>query len=431
MPTVLIITYYWPPSGGSAVLRWLKFAKYLRMYGWEPVIYTPSNPEPQEIDDSLIKDIPPGLEIIKRPITEPYSLYKWLTGKKQHERMGVALMTNRKKQGLAGKIALWIRSNLFIPDPRMLWITPSVKYLAKYLAKHPANLIISTGPPHSMHLIGRRLKNKTGIKWVADFRDPWTNIDFYQELMLARWADRRHRKLEQRVLNEADHIITVSPGMTSEFRLKGAGHVTTLTNGFDELPAEASKPDNAKFSITHLGSLPKSRNPENLWRALSELIRRHEPFATALEIKLIGKCDAAVDDSLQRYELQQYVTRTAFVPHLETTAILCNSSVLLLSINNTPNAKGILTNKFFEYLSARRPVIAIGPPDGDAATILRETSAGKIFGYNEVEPLKAYILELFNLYSHNKLFINSDGIEQYSRQNLSKQLSELLNRIVS
>lgn len=430
MGKVLIITYYWPPSGGSAVLRWLKFTKYLRDFGWEPVIYTPENPEAQEIDESLLKDIPGNLKELKTKIYEPYRLFKWITGKKQTERLGVALMSDKKKPGLTSKISLWIRSNFFIPDPRIFWIRPSIKYLCKYLQQNPVDVIISTGPPHSMHLIALGLKKRLGIKWIADFRDPWTNIDFYRDLTLTRLADRCHKKLENKVLHHADQVITVSPGMTREFKSMGIHQVITITNGFDAEPLENRGTTSDKFTLLHLGSMPKSRNPEILWKVIAELTNENSRFASNLQIRLIGKSDQIIRESIQNYALQDYVSFEEFIPHDQTLNVLSGASVLLLFINNSPNAGGILTNKFFEYLSAYRPVLALGPTDGDAAVILAETGAGKIFGYNDTTGLKIHLLSMFGLYLQDNLKIEKSNIERFSRKNLTQELCELLNKLI-
>lgn len=431
MKKVLIITYYWPPSGGSAVLRWLKFTKYLRGFGWEPIIYTPSNPEPQEIDQSLLQDIPENLEVITSPIWEPYNIYKWLTGKKKEDRLGVAMMSDKKKAGSLSKLSLWIRSNLFIPDPRRFWVNPSIRRLTALLQLKPVDVVVTTGPPHSMHLIGLGLKRRLGVRWVADFRDPWTNIDFYKDLTLTGLADRCHRKLERKVLQEADHVITVSPGMTREFLAMGIHNVSTITNGYDEESLPLQKPEYGKFTLLHLGSMPKSRNPEMLWEVLSELAKHNDHFASCLQIRLIGKTDLRVRDSISHFDLQDYVVHEEFIPHDQTMGILSSAGVLLLCINNTPNAGGILTNKFFEYLSAHRPILAFGPADGDVSAILAETGGGKIFEYGDGPGLKNHILDLFELYSQHHLTVESREIDRFSRKNLTRQLSELLNMLKS
>jgi len=432
MPKVLIITYYWPPCGGSSVLRWLKFTKYLREFGWEPVIYTPSNPEPQEYDPSLVQEIPPGVETITSPIREPYRLYKMLIGKKRHDHLGVALMSD-KKHGIISKISLWIRSNFFIPDPRRGWVRPSVTLLSAYLKNHPVDAIITTGPPHSMHLIGLGLKSKHDLKWIADFRDPWTNIDFYKDLPMTRFADHIQKKLESTVLKRADHIITVSSGMTLDFVTMGVSNITTITNGYDIEPAGAPDTTNSNenFILLHLGSLPRSRNPIKLWQVLSQLVQEYERIASILEIRLIGQVDISVLESIRNHGLLKNVVHLPYMAHHQTFSQLTSASALLLCINNTPNAQGILTNKFFEYLSARRPILAIGPEDGDASAILTETGAGRIFGYEDSNELKGYVLGLFELYSQHNLNMNSRHIEKYSRFNLTRELAELLNKVTA
>jgi hypothetical protein len=280
-----------------------------------------------------------------------------------------------------------------------------------------------------MHLIGLGLKKKTGIKWLTDFRDPWTNIDFYKELLLTSMADRLHKKLERKVLTTADHVITVSPGMTKEFSSCGVQNISTITNGFDDSDIAVKQQNFNKFSFLHLGSMPKSRNPENLWKVLSKLADQNAAFASGLQIRLIGKADRSVLDSLTSNKLEPYLIKEDYVPHNQTPSILAETAILLLCINNTPNAQGILTNKFFEYLAAKRPIIAIGPEDGDAAYILKDTLSGQVFGYHETDRLEKHITGLFEQYAAKNLFVDTTGIEKYSRRNLTKELSELLNNL--
>ncbi|MBK9488199.1 MAG: hypothetical protein IPO07_04910 [Haliscomenobacter sp.] len=198
MKKFLLITYYWPPAGGGGVMRWVKMTKYIRQYGWEPVVYTPENGETAAFDESLAKEVAPALQVVKTPIWEPYQLYKQFLGRKKEEKIYSGFINEGKKESLAQKVSVFIRGNFFIPDARMFWIKPSIKYLTKYLKEHPVDAIVSTGPPHSMHLIAEGVHKATGIPWVADFRDPWTNIDFYKDLRLTSWADARHKALEQR-----------------------------------------------------------------------------------------------------------------------------------------------------------------------------------------------------------------------------------------
>lgn len=430
MKKVLVITYYWPPGGGAGVQRWLKFVKYLRAFGWEPVIYTAENGEMPVIDHSLLKDVPDGITVIKRPIWEPYSIYKKFIGQKKDQKINAGFLSENKKPKLTERVAVWIRGNLFIPDARRFWIKPSIKFLSAYLRKHPVDAVVSTGPPHSMHLIAMGLKQELGLPWIADFRDPWTNIDFYEDLMLSKWADSKHHRLEKEVLTNASTVITVGQTMKEEFEEMGARKVTVITNGYDseDLYKGEVKLDE-KFSIAHIGSLVKSRNPELLWKVLSQLVTENASLKNDLEIKLVGKVDFSVMQSIGDNGLSQFVKKIDYLPHSEIIRVQQESQVLLLLINRTKNAKGILTGKFFEYLSAKRPILCIGPHDGDAAKILHETNAGKISGFDDALALKMNVLEYYSSYKEGRLAAGSSNIEQYSRKELTRKLAEVLNSL--
>lgn len=428
--TVLIITYYWPPSAGAGVQRWLKTVKYLREYGWEPVVYTPENPEAPATDNSLLKDIPEGVKVLKQPIWEPYSFYKKFLGLKKDEKINAGFLTEKKKPGLAEKIAVWIRGNFFIPDARKYWVQPSVEYLAKYLRSHPVDALVSTGPPHSMHLIALGLKKKTGIPWLADFRDPWTNIDFYDKLMLTKSADAKHHELEKSVLQNADVVTSIGRQMADEFLQLGAKRVEVVANGFDEADFSFSTImlDN-KFSISHIGSINKDRNNETFWSAVKELCDELPAFKEKLQLKLVGKTDHAVLESLNKYGLQKYLEKTEYLPHDEVLKKSMSTQVLLLLLNNTPNAKGIMTGKFYEYLAAKRPIICTGPQDGEAAKTLEETAAGKVAGFEDKQRMKAILIDYFEKYQQNNLKVEGAAIENYSRRKLTGRFAELLESI--
>jgi glycosyltransferase involved in cell wall biosynthesis len=423
MNKVLVITYYWPPSGGSQVLRWLKFSKYLPEFGWIPVIYTPENPEPQETDPSLIKEIPDEITVIKHPIWEPYRLYKMFSRKGKDENISTAFISEKKSNSLIDKTSNFIRSNFFIPDARRFWIKPSYRFLRKYLDKNHVDLMVSSGPPHSMHIIALLLKKTLNIPWIADFRDPWTNIDYYRHLLLTSRADKKHHRLEKEVLTNADYVVAVSPTMKKEFIGTGAKKVKTITNGYDDYTIKIDeKKRDKKFSILHVGSVPGTRNAETLWKVLAELAASEKGFADNLQINLIGKVDYSVIESLKKHNLIRFTIREKYMPHIKALERMAMAQLLLLLINNTPNAAGILTNKFYEYLSVRRPILGIGPADGDTAAILKITRAGKISDFGDFEGIKQNILSFYNLYLKNKLEINSGNIDRFSRFNLTKEL---------
>jgi len=430
MKKALIITYYWPPAGGSAVYRWLKFTKYLREFGWEPVVYTAENGEYAELDPENAKDIPQGITILKQPIWEPYTLYKKFIGQKKTEKVNVGFLTEKKKPGFTEFVSVWIRGNFFIPDARKFWVKPSVKYLSEWLRENPVDVIISSGPPHSMHLIAMGLKKRFNIPWVADFRDPWTKIDFYNELHLSWFANRKHHRLEKKVVTTADCVVTVGNEMRKEFEALGAKKAVTITNGFDTADQiEAEVEMDRKFTLAHFGTVNKARNPELLWQVLQELVTENSEFACDLELKFVGRLDSSVREAIDKYHLGQYLTKIDFLPHIDVLLKQRQSQVLLLLINQTHNAGGILTGKFFEYLAAGRPIIAIGPTVGDVSDILNTSKAGQIIDFEDRVGLKDGIIDYYTKYKTSQLFVNPAGINSYSRYELTRKLTEVLENI--
>lgn len=435
MKRVLIITYYWPPSGGSGVQRWLKMSKYLPEYGWQPVIYTPEDGEFPIEDPTLLKDVPREAEIIKRPIVEPYTLYKKFLGMKKDDKVKAGFIKEeRKKANWKENFALWVRGNLFIPDARCWWIKPSVRYLKHYLKEHPVDAIISTGPPHSMHLIAMKLKEVMSIPWIADFRDPWTEIDYYDDLYLSLWADKKQHKLEREVLTKADIVVTVSHDWARRLGRKSNRNVRVVYNGFDQDNETTSivTPLFDKFTITYLGVLSKIQNPAKLWEILGKLVKTHHEFASNLKINIIGQIDSSVIQSIEAQELSTYVHYSSYLPHSEVPAVHRQSTILLLLLmpDNVLRAKGLLTGKLFEYLASGRPILCIGPEDGDAAQILKETNAGITIGFDDKEKMKEVILDYYQQYKTNGLPDNKTiSIEKYSRRALAGEYVKLLEKI--
>ena len=428
MKRVLIITYYWPPSGGAGVQRWLKFAKYLREFGWEPVIYTPSNPEYPEADESLFKDIPVGIEVIKRPILEPYTAYKRFIGQNKEEKIQAGFLSVKKKNPFFENISIWIRGNLFIPDARKFWIKPSIRFLLRYLAKYPVDAIVSTGPPHSMHLIALGLKKKLNIPWLADFRDPWTEIDFYHKLRLTTSANKKHHQLERSVLSGADRVTIVSWNWAIDFNRIFPRQYDVVTNGFDpddfDIPGQKVSDF---FELTHIGSLNRDRNPELLWEVLAELGIENETFRKDLRLRFIGKNDVTLSACLEKNGLMEVTEMVSYMPHGEVLKESAGSKVLLLLLNNTPNVMGIVPGKIFEYLATRRPILCIGPVTGDSARIIRESQAGLTCDFDDNAAMKAAVLHLYVKYRQGLLVNSEGGIETFSRQTLTGKIASILN----
>ena len=430
MKKVLIVTYYWIPSGGAGVQRWVKFTKYLRDFGWEPIIYTPANPEFPSVDRSFEKDIPSDITVLKTPIWEPYNVYRNLTGKK-NEAINAGFISENKKQGWKDKLSIWVRGNFLIPDPRRFWIKPSVNYLTDYLQKNPVDALITTGPPHSMHMIGLGLKtNIPELHWVADFRDPWTNIDFYKDLNLTGIADKIHHRLEAEIVRKTDQVVVVSNDMKQEYELLNPQKIDVISNGYDEDDDQNEIIGlDEKFTISHIGTLNVARNPNILWKVLSELCVEIPKFKSDLQIQLVGKVDFSVLEAIRMNGLQDQLLKIDYLSHREAIAKQRSSQVLLLLINNSGNAKGILTGKFYEYLAAKRPILGVGPTDGDAAAVLQETGGGVMVGFTDEKTTKQSIVDYYERYKSNTLNVQTGSVEKYSRRSLTGQLATLLNTL--
>ena len=416
---LLIITYYWPPTGGSGVQRWVKFSKYLPEFGWQPVVYTPENPEQLARDESLLKDIPACAEVIKTRISEPYAIYRRLTGGKAGQEVNPV---NAQRKSWKQRLSLWIRGNCFIPDPRVGWVRPSVRFLKKYLREHPVDAVVTTGPPQSVHLIGLRLKKELGLRWIADFRDPWTEMFYYKHLGLSAAADRRHRRLEQAVLGGADKIISVSPPVAADFQARTKTPVVLITNGFDESDFRSSEVNTpqrprAEIRLVHTGLFAADGNPLNLWDALAERCAADADFRARLQIRLAGKVDAAITDAIRARGLGDNLVELGYLPHDETVREQRAADILLLPLRREPEYAKVLPGKIFEYLAARRPVLGIGQEDGAAASVLRDAAAGEMFDWDKKEELLAFL---------DAEHPQTAGIEKYTRRALTERLAEVL-----
>lgn len=427
MKRVLVITYYWPPTGGSGVQRWVKFAKYLPSEGWQPVIYTPSNPERQSVDETLLADIPPEAEIITRKITEPYGLYRRLMGKGSTTDMKT--LTSGGGKSIKGRLSLWLRSNLFIPDPRVWWVNPSVGFLKKYLKEHPVDVIITTGPPQSMHLIGLRLHKETGLPWISDFRDPWTRMYWFKKMGLSARSERLHYQMEKEVLDSSSAVLTVTTMVRDLYKGLTSTRVEMITNGYDEEDFEGPVEGDGHFNITHTGIFPGDGNPEVLWDVLQRKAASDPEFAEALRIRLVGKTDAGIYSSLGSHGLSSKIIDLGYQPHNVAVREQRAASVLILPLRDDPDYRMILPGKLFEYVASCRPVLGIGQEDGAMAELVKETGAGTVCNWDNREAVSAFIDGCWEKYKAGTLDGTARGYERYSRRNLTKVLADLLNAV--
>jgi glycosyltransferase involved in cell wall biosynthesis len=415
-----LITYYWPPSGGAGVHRWLRFSKYFKQNNCNLTVYCPKEAAWPVIDNALSNEVSGDINVIRRKIFEPHKyLGKGGTG------VG---FTEQKKQGLIKKMMVWTRGNLFIPDSRVFWIKPSVRFLSSYLKEHPEiDTIISTGPPHSTHLIAHALQKKFDIKWVADFRDPWTQIDFYEQLLPGKKADAKHKRLEQMCLEDADRVITVSQSCAEGLEEIGKRKVYVVTNGYEfpDFDARDIKLDKA-FTISHFGSMPFARNPLVLWKGLEKLLKEIPALKDHLEIQLVGTVDHNVISSAEKHGLGDFIRLTPPVSHSESIDMQRSSQLLLLVANNTGNVKGILTGKFFEYLGAKRPIIGVGLKDSDLNNAMTDTDSGFFADYDDVEGVSNYLKSSFESFQNDKLHSTAKNLGQFHSQELAKKFIELI-----
>lgn len=419
----LIITYYWAPSGGPGVQRWLKFVKYLPDFGIEPILYVPENPTYPIIDHNLYENITQPL-VLKQPIREPYGLASILS-KSKTKSISSGIVPSKRKQSLLDKTMLYVRGNFFIPDARVLWVKPSVDYLEKYIVENNIQTIITTGPPHSLHLIGLKLKEKLDLKWIADFRDPWTSIVYHKDLKLSKSSKKKHIELETKVLNSADQIIVTSPSTKVEFSQKTKQPIEVITNGYDVEKIE-KRPLDEKFTLAHIGSFLSERNPRILWKVLKELTKENEDFRADFQLKLIGIVSDEVMEAIKEFGLASYVNKTNYMSHTASVAEQRTSQVLLLVESDSDETKAILPGKLYEYMASNRPILAIANEESDIRNIIEQTNTGVFCSYAEINKVKETIEKYYRLYKENNLKTSPIGLQGFSRKNLTQRLATLI-----
>lgn len=427
MKKVLIIAYYWPPAGGPGVQRWLKFVKYLPDFDIEPIVYVPENASYPIIDNDLVNEVRKDVTILKQPIKEPYKLAAFFSNKST-QTISSGIITEKKKQSFIEKLLLYVRGNFFIPDARIGWVNPSVSYLSGYIKKNPVDIVITTGPPHSMHLIGMELQKRFSVQWIADFRDPWTSIGYHKELKLTEKSAQKHKDLERDVLTKANAIITTSNTTKKEFEVISSKPIHVITNGYDIETIE-KPPLDEKFTISHIGLLLSKRNPRILWKALKEILKENKQFKKDFQLRLIGKVSPEIIETIKEFRLDDYLDLKGYVPHTEALKYQRSSQILLLIEIDSFETRGIIPGKLFEYMAAERPVLAIGPKESDVEQIIKNTNCGNYFHYDDLEAVKEYILSCYHQYQDKNLRIYGIGLQYYSRKKLTEKLSGILKNI--
>lgn len=424
MTKVLVITYYWPPAGGPGVQRWLNFVRYLPEYDIDPQVFVPANPYYPITDETLLAGLPPNLVSYRQKTREPFFWSGLLLGR-DTKKLSSGII-EEKDSSIGQQLALWIRGNCFIPDARKSWVKPSVSKILSIVEKENINTVITTGPPHSTHLIGLAIKQRPGIRWIADFRDPWTNIDYHKKLRLTKSSAKKHKELEKQVLQTADKIIVTSKTTAEDFSKITSRPIKVITNGYVHLNVESKDKMDKEFSLSFIGSMLSGRNPENLWRVLTVLLREKPQLKNDLNIKLVGVVSKNIIESLRKFRLMDYTSLIPYVSHEEARRFQRRSQVLLLLEIDSDDKKGIIPGKLFEYLASKRPILAIGPKDWESGRMVVDCESGVYYTYPEEANLKQQLTDWYDQFKQGSLQVNPMNIEKYSRKALTAQLAKEL-----
>ena len=429
MKNVLIVVYPWPPAGGPGVQRCLKFAKFLPEFGWNPIVLTVEEPEVSAIDESLLGH-DHDIEVHRTKKLEPYNLYRFFTGKKRKEAIPVGQLKNVSNPRISERVSSWIRTNLFIPDAKVGWKPYAVAEGKRILRSRDISAVLSSGPPHTAHLIARKLALKFNLPWIADFRDPWTDIDYYDKLNRSAFAAKRDRRLESECLQAASALTTVSAGLVRLFASKPhAPSCRLIPNGFDrdDLP-EPSPRSSGPFTIYYGGSMSLDRIPHALIHALGAFKKQRPEID--FHFNLAGSACAEFKEAIDDAGLDANYRELGYLPHREAARRMSEADLLLLSINRVRNNRGIVTGKIFEYMGIRIPILGIGPVDGDAARLLSETDSGRMFDYEDSDEVFEYLLRaILETDDFRNRF--AFDVDRYSRRNLTSTLGALLDEVTA
>jgi glycosyltransferase involved in cell wall biosynthesis len=426
LKTILLITYYWPPSGGSSVQRWLKMLKYFPEMGIKPFVIT-VDPELASYplrDASLEQDIHPDISVFKTPTQEFYNVYKKLTGKKEIPYGG---FVNEQKTDFRQIISRIVRSHFFIPDPRRGWNRFAYKKAVELIKQHGINTVITATPPHSSQLIGLKLKKTFNLNWIADLQDPWTDIYYYKQLCHSKLSAAIDASYERKVLENADTIVTVSDSIRNIFKRKSsaikADKILVVPNGYDEddfkeIPEVGTDP----FVISYTGTINDDYYPVDSFLLALEKIAAE---GKKILLRIVGKVAPSAMQKIRATKgiLTEFID---YVPHDESLTFLIKTNALLLIIPDIDQNEGILTGKLFEYLGSGKRIIGLGPSGGDAARIIRECKSGDMVDYSDAAGCEKCIRTAMEESDKNQVIPDREKIKTYSRRSQASSIAKLL-----
>lgn len=430
---VLFVVYNFPPAAGAATQRVLKFLKYLNKFGYQTFVLTVDKVDYPDLDFTLIDKIPADTQIIKTKYWTPFGIYRKITGRKSDEKIPVAFIKDNHKS-LAERISVFLRLNVFLPDAKIGWLPFAIREGKKLIQKEKIDVILSSGPPHTTHLIAKSLKRKTKVKWIADFRDPWTDIDYYSGIKRTKFAEWIDSKLERSVLKNADFIVAASEGYLNIIKSKGVkNNYEVLTNGFDPDDfQDVEKKSQSKFIITYTGNMPLTRNPENLWSVLDELIQENKDFAENFEFHFAGVMDDEIRQKIKEMKFYNNFIDHGYLSHKEVLDLNFNSHLLIMIVNRVATSNEILPGKIFEYIATGNFILVIGPESGNSARLINYVKQGVAIDYEEKSRMKEFIVDLFNKWKNGELKkIESPEKYEFTRERITQKLVHIIETLMN
>ncbi len=435
MKKVVIITYYWPPAGGPGVQRVLKFARYLPRFGWQPIVLTVSRGEYPALDPTLEAEVPSACKVYRTPSLEPGPIFRRFVGMPRESRIQIGVLAE-KPDNWRKRVAFWIRTNLFIPDAKVGWLPFAVRKGLAIIQKEKPHLLFSSSPPPTVHLIAKQLARNTKLQWVADFRDPWTDIHYYEHRKRLPCSRRMDEKLEAGVLREADRLVFVSKrDIDLSFSRKvNASKCVHLPNGYDEADFQSisfTPPPPERFVLMHVGAAGSERNPQNLFRVLRTLLTEAVISPTGFRLVFVGPISESVLHGIQQEGVSSLIERIDYVPHRQALQLAAGATALLLLITRSSQNRRILPGKTFEYIRLKKPILALGPPGGEVDQILQETNAGRVLDYADREGIEKQLRSWIRQWQKGRLAYSGHipSIRKYSRERLTQQLAAIFDQI--
>ena len=431
MKNVLFITYYFPPSGGSGVQRPLKFVKYLPEFGWNVTVLTvdPENAAYSDVDRQLGADVSKQTKVIRTKSWDPYSAYARLMGKSKKDAVGVGFL-GAEHASTKEKFARWVRANVFLPDARVGWVRYAKKAGIKLLKSGQYDAIVSTGPPHSCHLVGAFLSQKFDIPWVADIRDAWPDMAYADMLPTSDWARKRDTDLRDKTLRKSHVRIAVTEDLRQTMQREVGLPFDLVRNGYDPADFEGLDPvSSTEFTLVHTGTMAPARNPLPIWHLLAS--KASKKRWSEMKLMFVGNVDSTVFEAARKAEATHLLEHVDYVPHKTAIRYTLGASLLLLPINRVSDAAGIVTGKIYEYIASGRPILGLGDPNGEAAAILNETGAGRMFDYDDVDAIGAFIDQHYAAWISGRPMEGADikRAAAYSRRTQTQELATLLHSV--